>query len=240
MDLMEVVVQPTWKEFLIDLVQSEKMDPWDIDLCDVADKCLERIKGLGAMDLRIPANVVLASSLLLRFKADALEWKPIEEYYPAEEETPMLIQEELPELMLKPNRPRPRRVTLQELMSAVESVMKQGRRVQRIIPAPIAINVQLPPKTIGQRISEVFEKAVALKDADSLVLFSELSDGRVVETLIPILHLLNSRKIDAWQDEIFGEIFLRVLSESIGDAAKIAEEETATQAKAQVQTTQAG
>ncbi|MEM4255055.1 MAG: segregation/condensation protein A [Candidatus Norongarragalinales archaeon] len=231
MDLLEVVVQPTWREFLVDLVQSEKMDPWDIDLCEVADKCLERIKNWESLDLRIPANVILASSLLLRFKADALEWKPLEEYYDAAvEETPMLIQEELPELILKPNRPRARRVTLQELMTAVESVMKQGRRIQRIIPAPIALNVQLPQKTMGERISDVFEKAKALKDADSLVLFSELSEGKTVEHFIPILHLVNSQKVDAWQDEVFGEIFLKVLSESIGDAAEIAQSEQAAKA----------
>ena len=223
MDLMEVVVQPTWREFPVDLVQSEKMDPWDIDLCEVADKCLERVKNWESMDLHIPANVILASSLLLRFKADALEWKPLEEYNAVEEETPMLIQEDLPELILKPNRPRARRVTLQELMTAVESVMKSGRRVQRIIPAPIALNVQLPPKTMGERISEVFEKAKALKDADDLVLFSELSEGKTVEHFIPMLHLVNSQKVDAWQDEIFGEIFLKVLTESLGDVAEIAE-----------------
>jgi len=219
---MEVVVQPTWREFLIDLVQSEKMDPWDIDLCEVADKCLHRIKNLESLDLRIPANVILASSLLLRFKADALEWKPLEGEYSVEEE-PMLIQEELPQLILKPNRPRARRITLQELMTAVESVMKQGRRVQRIIPAPIALNVQLSQKTMGEKISEVFEKTIALKDADNLVLFSELSEGKTVEHFIPVLHLVNSQKLEAWQDEVFGEIFLKVLSDSLGEAAEKAE-----------------
>lgn len=230
MDLMEVVVQPTWREFLVDLVQSEKMDPWDIDLCEVADKCIERVKNWEAMDLHIPANVILASSLLLRFKADALEWKPLEEYT-VEEEPVMLIQEDLPELILKPNRPRARRVTLQELMTAVESVMKSGRRVQRIIPSPIALNVQLPPKTMGERISEVFDKAKALKDADDLVLFSELSDGHMVEHFIPMLHLVNSRKMEAWQDEVFGEIFLKVLEDKLGDAAELAAEENAEKQK---------
>lgn len=212
---MEVVVQPTWREFLVDLVQSEKMDPWDIDLCEVADKCLHRIKNWESLDLRIPANVILASSLLLRFKADALEWKPIEEEYFVEE--PMLVQEDLPELILKPNRPRARRVTLQELMSAVESVMKEGRRVQRILPAPIALNVQLPQKTMGERISDVFQRAIALKDADNLVLFSELSEGKTVEHLIPVLHLVNNQKVDAWQDEVFGEIFVKILAESMDE-----------------------
>lgn len=212
-DLLEVVVQPTWKEFLIDLVESEKMDPWDIDICEVADKCIVRVRKLKSMDLRLPANVILASSLLLRFKAEALQWKPEEEAYYVDE-TPMLIQEAIPELVVKSNRPRPRHVTLEELMSAVESVMKEGRKVQRITLAPVALNIQLPQKTMGERISDVFGKALAIKDADNLVLFSELSEGRSVDFLVPILHLVNSRFVDAWQDEVFGEIFVKVINEN--------------------------
>src|SRR3989344_954793 len=215
MDLLEVVVQPTWKEFLIDLIQSEKMDPWDVDLSQIADKYLDKIRSLEALELRIPANVILASSILLRFKAEALVWRKDEDDYFVEE--PLLIQENLPELVFKPNRPRSRRVTLSELMKAMESVLKEGKKIQRIIPAPIALNIQLSPRTMGQRIQEVFKRAHALKDADNLVLFSEFSEGRTVEHFIPMLHLVNSQKVDAWQDEIFGEIFLKVLTESLGD-----------------------
>lgn len=221
MDLLEVVVQPTWREFLMDLVESEEMDPWSIDIIQVADKCLERVRKLESMDLRLPANVILASSLLLRFKAEALQWKPEEPEDFTVDEPQMIIQEDIPELVVKPNLPRPRHVTLDELMSAVESVMKEGRRVQRIISAPVALNVELPQKTMGQRIGDVFEKAHALKDADNLVLFSELSEGRTVEHLIPILHLVNSQKVDAWQDEVFGEIFVKVLTDKLGDPEAI-------------------
>jgi segregation and condensation protein A len=223
MDLLEVIVQPTWKEFLIELVESEKMDPWDVDISKVADAYLQKIRLLQTMDLRIPANVILASSLLLRFKADALGWKEEEEDYYVDE--PLLIAEDLPQLIVRSNRPRSRRVTLDELMSAVESVIKQGRKIQRVIPAPVAINISIPQKTIGQRISEIFEKANALKDADELVLFSELSEGKTIEFFMPVLHLVNSQKLDFWQDEVFGEIFLRILAEDLGDAAVKAENE---------------
>jgi len=227
MDLLEIVIQPTWREFLMELVQSEKMDPWDIDLSQVADKYLERIRSLASLELRVPANVILASSILLRMKADALVWRADEpEDYLVDE--PLLLQESLPELVFKPNRPRARRVTLNELMGAMEKVLKEGRKIQRIIPMPISLTMQLSPRTMGERIGDVFEKAKALKDADNLVLFSELSDGNAVEHFIPVLHLVNTQKVDAWQDEVFGEIFLRVVSDSIGDAAEKAEAEEKT------------
>lgn len=224
MDLLEVVVQPTWKEFLIDLIQSEKMDPWDIDLIQVSDAYLGKVRGLQSLDLRIPANVILASSLLLRFKAEAMEWKVEEpEDYFVDEQA--LIDEDIPDLIVKPNRPRARRVTLDELVKAVESVMKEGRKIQRLIPSPISINVELPKKTMGERITDVFEKTHALKDADSLVLFSELSEGRTMEFFLPVLHLVNERKLEAWQDSFFGEIFLKVISEELGNTAAHADAE---------------
>jgi len=32
MDLVDLIDQPAWKSILLDLVTSEKMDPWDIDV----------------------------------------------------------------------------------------------------------------------------------------------------------------------------------------------------------------
>ena len=70
MDLLTVVSEPTWKELLIDLVASRKMDPWDVDLALVADGYLQVVRQLQALDLRVPANVILACALLLKFKSE--------------------------------------------------------------------------------------------------------------------------------------------------------------------------
>jgi len=214
LDLLDIVVKPTWREFLVDLVAREEMNPWDIDLIAIADKYLESVRRLQAMDLRVPANVILACALLLRFKAEALKlegWS--DEGDGAVEEAPALVQEELPDLVLKPNRARTRRVTLDELIQAMGEVMKRGRRIAERQSKPAVLSVQMPEMRMDERMAELLERAHSLKDAEDVLLFSALLDGddRVAYHLLPVMHLVQEEKLNAWQDEVFGEIFLRVL-----------------------------
>ncbi len=217
MDLLEVVTQPTWREFLTDLIASEQMDPWDVDIAEVADKYLQQVKKMQTMDLRVPANVILACALLLRFKADALNLDEAEEEGEAFMEEP-LQHEELPDLVFKANRPRRRRVTLDELLNAVDEVMREGRRVAaQKGAAPEVLRVELPERGMDERMQEVLEKATGLKDADGVLLFSALfkewNADAVADHLIPVMHLVQEDKVDAWQDEVFGDVFLKVLDE---------------------------
>jgi len=275
MDLLTLVVQPTWREFLTDLVSTNQMDPWDLDLVEIADKYLEKIRNLHVLDLRIPANVILASALLLRFKADALnfEEEAVEEEFFEERQ---LIAEDMPELVFRTNRPRNRRVTLDELLNAVEQVMRDGSKRAAVI-APKILSLDIPKRDMDERMKEVYERALALRDAEGILVFSALlhnghctlktsgapaegnghslegnghakegnghsveGNGRscegnghscegnghsgngnggscecvnaesTVSHLLPVLHLVQDRKMLAWQEAIFGEIFLRV------------------------------
>lgn len=227
-DLLEMVAQPTWREFLTELVASEKWNPWSIDLCKVADAYLTRVRALQALDLRIPANVILASALLLRFKAEALTFE--EEETEVETEEPALIEEEIPDLVFRANRPRSRRVTLQELMRAVEDVMRQGKRLLPtggIAFEPAILELELPKQSMSERMKNVLERALALKDEENMLLFSALvaearkelnghappENAIVVRELLPVLHLIQEKKLTAWQDEFYGEIFLKILNE---------------------------
>jgi len=214
MDLLNVVVQPTWREFLVDLVQTNQMDPWDVDLAKVADAYLTKVRELQTMDLRIPANVILASALLLHFKAKSLSFDYSDDAV-AEEEVP-LLQEDVPELFFRGNLPRRRKITLDELLNAVDKVMKQGKRKQMPTVIPEALNIELPKEDLHGRILR--------KDSENVLLFSALLQEKTADqitlTLIPILHLVQEQRMLAWQDELFGEIFLRVL-EKQGDAGEV-------------------
>ncbi|NUN11979.1 segregation/condensation protein A [Candidatus Micrarchaeota archaeon] len=216
MDLLNLVVQPTWREFLLDLIEKEEMDPWDIDLVQVSDAYLKKVRDLQSLDLRIPANVILASALLLRLKSDALSFEePVEEEFFEER---ILINEDLPQLVLKPNRPRSRRVTLDELIQAVESVMREGRRVKVIRSEQVgSINIELPQKSMSELMQEAFDYSLKLKDADGVLTFSDLYNKMgysLVAALLPVLHLMQDQKIVLWQAEVFNEIFIKVLPEA--------------------------
>lgn len=215
MDLIEVVANPTWKEFLIDLVRSEQMNPWDIDVGVVANRFLERVRELQTLDLRLPANIILASAILLRFKAETISFDAGVEDEVVDER--LLEDEDLPELIYNSRRPRERHVTLNELLDAVSHVMKKGRRLGSARRRPSAIDVMLPETGMDERMAGVFAAALRLKDSEGVLLFSALVGNAeadaIAEQLLPVMHLVQEEKMLAWQDDYFGEIFLRVLEE---------------------------
>jgi len=252
MDLVQLVAQPTWREFLVELVSTQQMDPWDIDISKLADAYLLKVRELQSFDLRMPANVILASAILLYFKAQALKLEETD-YDATVEETPLLLSADIPELVYRPNRPRTRRVTLNELLSALDRVIKQGPRKLMNAAAPRALSIELPAESLEERMQRVLHLAGELKDSENVVLFSSLVERALREPraprlttvqqtavttsgeevaagespivqpaqewtrvdamiycLIPVLHLAQSEKMHAWQDETFGEIFLKL------------------------------
>ena len=77
--LIDLIDQPAWKSILIELVKKERMNPWSIDISDLTVKYIAKINSLSSTDLRLPANAILASALLLKFKSNVLKISDIED-----------------------------------------------------------------------------------------------------------------------------------------------------------------
>lgn len=220
--LEKIVALPTWREMLLDLVATKKLDPWNIDIVEITTGYIERIRKMEMLDLRVPANLILAAAILVRFKSDALRFEeeaqvPVEETYVEEGSEPEVI----PVLELKTRIPPKRMVTLDELLLAMENVFEdQKRREEKAqkVEIPAVINIRLPEFNIEQRMAEVYERVVREKDSEGLATFSAILPDRtavgVVSTLLPLLHLVQDRKLSIFQEKFFGEIFIRVKAES--------------------------
>ncbi len=60
-------------DILLQLVQmGGKVDPWNIDIVDLTEKYIERLREMKELDLRISARAILAASILVRMKSEAL------------------------------------------------------------------------------------------------------------------------------------------------------------------------
>jgi segregation and condensation protein A len=217
LDLEALVAETNWKEMLIDLVETEKLDPWSIDIAFVADKFVERVRTLQMLDLHVAANVVLASSILLRMKAETLLFEGGEEPNGEVETTRVIPQ--IPSLTLKLRLPPPRRVTLQELIRAIEEIMKIQQRVkkplQQLQQIPIQINLNEKEIDIDKLMEETYKSVREKVDSYGLVTFSQLVKNKGVEeiirTFVPLLFLMKNGKVLLFQEEFFGEIFIKVL-----------------------------
>jgi segregation and condensation protein A len=219
--LEKIVALPTWREMLLDLVAAKKLDPWNIDIVEITGSYIERINKMEMLDLRVPANLILAAAILVRFKASALRFEEeaqvvVEETYVEEDASPEVI----PVLELKTRIPPKRMVTLDELLLAMEKVFdEQKKREEKAqkIEIPAVINIQLPEFNIEQRMAEVYQRVVQEKDSEGLATFSGIvRDNTPVEavaTLLPLLHLVQDRKLSIFQEKFFGEIFIRVKDE---------------------------
>jgi segregation and condensation protein A len=190
------------------------------------------VKKLKDMDFRIPGKVILAAALLLRIKSSKLvdedileldqliasteQQEDYEDLIDFDEMPGAFIEEEEPKLIPRTPQPRTRKVSIYDLVDALEKALEvRERRVKR---APPVKNVRLPDKVvdIGSIITEVFKKITDFfAKGNKNLTFSQLipdntRDGKIY-TFIPLLHLTNQRRIDLWQKQHFGEIEVELL-----------------------------
>ena len=220
LDLETLVSKPAWKEVLLDLVVKEELDPWNIDVGVIASKYLERVRGMQTLDLHVPANIILAASILLRFKSDAVRLKeeePVPDAQPyAGEEMPLGV----PLLTLRTRIPPKRKVTLEELVSALEDVFEEQKKREAKRNEPVIdekMILQLPEFDIEKQMGEVYARVKTKADAEGLTTFSNLlgnqSQEEKIYTLLPLLFLSQSGKLSLFQEKFFGEIFVQLLKD---------------------------
>lgn len=233
--MVDLIHQPAWKTILISLVKYERMDPWNIDIKILAQKYLEKIRALNSTDLRLPANAILASAILLKFKARALRLPSLEE---DEVEWKSLLTEEqllggmMPELFA-PALLREGKVSLDQLVESIEAILdKTKSKVQRERDGRErpAFNLPFASMNLESKMKEVFDAALACADSAGLARFAEMVQGQsvdnIIESFLALLFLVNDRKLNAWQETLFGEIFVsRVLTPPSVDSPQSEEAE---------------
>lgn len=218
MDLPSIVRKPSWKQLLTELVVSEKLDPWDIDITKVADGFFRMVRKMEKADFHIPANIILACAILLKYKSNALRVYG-EQPEAFEEAEPLVFEDEgeIPPLRIKARIPPKAHITLNELIGEMERAIKYDD-VERI-PAPRAkpremMEITLPDYDIEKEMRELYFRMKDEVDSEGLVLFSTLVSGgtpsETVLTLSPLLHLAQEKAVGLKQDALWGEIFIKV------------------------------
>ena len=212
-DLVDLIDMPAWKTILLDLVKREKMDPWDIDIAELADKYLKKINSMEKMDLRVPANAILASAILLKLKARTLVLSSLEEPEKLSPEEIARMEAMVPDITTT-RKLREGHVTLDELVSSIESILvktkkTKSREMLRQIPK---FTFPFSQENIEKMMVEVYEKITERADSQGLLTFSRLVDEKtpmgIINVFVPMLFLMNKGKINCWQDDFFGEIFI--------------------------------
>jgi segregation and condensation protein A len=250
LDLLMDKNEISWQSMLYDLVRVEKMDPWDIDITRLAEKFLERLKQMKDMDLNVSGKVVLSAAILLKIKSRRLvgeDLDNLDRLFAQSEQSEEDLYDELmspaakerekydpQKLIPRTPQPRKRKVSIYDLVHALQKAMEVKRRkIIREIP-PMGINMPDKKFELGIVIKNIYGKIKLffVKNEGQKLTFSQLIPPQPtkqdkVYTFIPLLHLTNQRMIDLNQQQHFGEIEVELLKENMNKKIKVEEKKEA-------------
>jgi segregation and condensation protein A len=217
-----------WQAIIFDLVRTEQLDPWNIDIGVLADRYMEVIQKMEEANFFVSSKVLLACALLLRMKSEILVNRDLpmldEAIYGRKEvrkNEPIRIEldeDELPLLIPKTPMPRSRKVSLQELLKALsQAINTENRRIRKeirgrqaekatemVLPrlnrVPLKDRVKLIYQLIRQRLNK---EVIEMK-------YSELAPSREekISSFLPVLHLYSETRLHLYQPNHFEDIFL--------------------------------
>lgn len=218
-----------WQEIIYDLINTEQLDAWNIDIIILTNKYLDRVRAMEEADFFISSKVLLAASLLLKIKSEVLlnkYIKSIDEILFGNKpsvKTPLErieLEEEIPELIIKSPIPRFKKVTLQELINSLnKAITTENRRIKKEIINKNAFRqaeISIPKRkfSVKDKIKEIYSQLfLHLKDENikKKISFKELIGDDKEEKIIaflPLLHLDSQKKIWLDQEIHFDEIFI--------------------------------
>jgi len=218
----------TWQSLIYELIRTEQMDPWDIDVSLLAQKYISTIKKLHEFDVIISGKVVLSAAILLNIKSTKLleEEANIDRMiYPEalEEQEELGYAQANPlsnlpmdKITLLPRTPQPRKrkVSVFDLVDALQKALevRKRRALREIIVDMPVIDKKVD---ISKIIFDLHRKIKDILTGRERLTFSELAGSEKkddqIATFVPLLHLSSQRKIDLLQEIHFGDIEIKLV-----------------------------
>ncbi|TFG12555.1 hypothetical protein EU537_09030 [Candidatus Thorarchaeota archaeon] len=208
----EETVNPFWASppyiLLTDVLQLEKVEPWNVDVGKLVSGFLDEMKRLGDIDFRISGSALYSASVIFMKKTrDLVELgilPPEEEDDDEEIEIPMIHP---------PFRLSNRRVTLQELLVAMDKVLSKGvrtrsrprsKRSEKTQAEPLQFRMDSTRANIEETIAEVLEDLRRIMEVGETVRFTNIilnnTRREIVRAFFSLLHLYARAFIDIWDD----------------------------------------
>lgn len=218
----------SWQEIIYDLINSEQLDPWDIDLVVLAQRYTLKIKELEEANFMLSSKVLMVCSILLRIKSEILlnhNLKDLDDilFNKKKEQEDISIKEleleedEVPALFPRTPLPRYKKISLSELMATLNRAIEtEARRdVRKTAEKEMYDRTQLymPRKgpSLAQRIKEVYDRIKVIFGKQEKISFTDFA-GQTREDrinhFVPLLHLDTQSKLWLEQERYLDEIWI--------------------------------
>tara|TARA_Y100000310_G_scaffold343984_1_gene454364 strand:- start:3393 stop:4106 length:714 start_codon:yes stop_codon:yes gene_type:complete len=216
----------TWQDIIYDLVKSEQMKAWDVDISKLTQKYIRTVREMQEMNYQLSGKVLLASAILLKMKSKQLVeedinnfdsflfhtddevFEELDDYLPYHEH-----KVEIPKLGVRTPQARKRKVSVTDLIHALEKALKVDKRRKLRLQKYLTFNKpKIPEKKIDihDLMNKLHSKLMGLFQGKPKISFSEVLPSEKKEdkilTILPLLYLYNDKKIHLEQEEHFGEI----------------------------------
>ncbi len=217
--IQTIVIGSDWQEVLTTLVAEEGMDPLSVDIIKLASAFTRYLDQMKQFDFRVPARFILVAAILLRMKAELL-LEEEEQKALKSQDVPPLNLEDVPTLLPPITRKPTRKVTLNELVRALNKAFDfQEKKETKKLRMRHAVEKLIGhEEDIEIRIAELLERITILHSTTFSDLVTSWQRLEIVKTFLPILHLETRGKIVCTQEEMFKEIYIKVRKDESGTA----------------------
>ncbi|WP_297508716.1 ScpA family protein [Thermococcus sp.] len=201
-------------DILLQLVQLGKVDPWNIDIVDLTEKYLERLREMKELDLRVSARAILAASILVRMKSEALLYADTEEGEEKKEERIRVDVEPLAPPLRRVERYYTFDDLVEALMDALEEAEKRKPRKRKreeideevFVVDDFRVDIEKHVNKLYEIVRKLYEETG--KPINFWDLVFDPTPKYVARTFLYLLFLANMGKVDLIQEEPFGEILV--------------------------------
>ncbi|WP_448583449.1 segregation/condensation protein A [Thermocrinis sp.] len=187
------------------LVEEGHLDPWNVDIAQLAHMYIEEIKKMELLDLRVPARAIYAAVFLLKKQVDVLFPEPKrkrERKYTLEEIVQMFEEEEKSNLQnIEPQG---------YIIDQIKKIRKEVKGYKK------SIKQNNKRKTIPIHVSK-FEKALEelvkliSQGVKSFSFLDFVGNRNPVPYLLGLMVLYQDGKVDVYQREPYSDIQVEVL-----------------------------
>jgi len=206
--------KPPWN-ILFELHRMQKIMPWDINISFLLTSFLEEMEKRGEVDFRASGMALDSSTTIYLMKSKLL--LKLEEPPPPPKAPPDF----LPPPLFLPLRYELSSTTIQHLLKLLDEVLKGERLVppesglEPVLPTPeILPPVDLYLIEIEERMENLYSFLCQLANETKLIVFSKVVAGleklETVKTFIILLFLAQRGKVNLWQEEDLGELYITI------------------------------
>jgi segregation and condensation protein A len=193
---------------LTDVLQLDKVDPWNVDVGKLVGGFLDEMKRLGDIDFRISGNALYSASVIFMRKTRELVELGLLPPEDDDEDGEM----EIP-LIRPPFRLTNRRVTLEELLVAMDHVLSKGTRSRqtptkqkyRSKSDPLTFQMNIDQANIEETIADVYDDICRIMKIGEVTRFLDIlmnnTRQEIVRVFFSLLFLFGRAYIDIWMDD---------------------------------------